>query len=768
MALLRRFNWEKDDDERKLILRAYKGMMGHAKAVSWAQKGKIRKAFEYAAQAHDGMRRKSGEPYILHPLAVARVLVEEMELDDPVSIQCALLHDVVEDTAVTLDDIEKEFGKKCRDIIDGLTKIKGAGQYDLEEVISEQAENFRKILLTISADIRVVLIKLADRLHNMRTLGSMKAVKMYKISSETLYLYAPLAHRLGLHNIKTELENLSLEHSQPDVYHEIEDRLSKIQVEEQDYINDFIGKVEEKLKAHNLKFKIKSRFKSIYSIFRKMENQGVPFEEIYDLHAVRIILKVRPGLEQADCWRAYSIISGTFRPNPKRLRDWITVPKENGYESLQVTVMGPKGRWVEVQIRTERMDSIAEKGIAAHWKYKGNGEMYEDSLNTWIGQVREILENPSLNALDAVNEFRENLQPNNLYVFTPKGKFIRVPKGSSVLDFAYKVHTNIGNEAIGAKVGGQVVSLDFELKSGDQVEVITSRKQKPKEEWLRFVKTPRAKESIKKSLRQQRKEAIEKGREMFLWKARQYKVDEDHPFMRELLVYLKFSSPEAFYYAMGMKHIDIQKIQEFIDLKKEGKELEQADIDEWEKKIRLREQQFKELGVDEDELVLTEGQEVNRYKLAKCCNPLRGDSILGILQKDVVEIHRPSCQKAISLMSHFGGGIIQARWAEGFNQVDFLASIKVVGLDKKGMLNDLINVITTQMRLDIRKVTIESMDNLFEGLFNVYIKDTGELDSLIERIKKVKNVLNASRVESDFTPFGGNRSADSDFPIEPE
>ena len=749
MALLK-LSWDKDGDERKEILRAYRAMMKHAKVTSWVDRGKIRKAFEYAANAHDGMRRKSGEPYILHPLAVARVLAEEMELSDHITIMCALLHDVVEDTEVSLDDIEREFGKKCRDIIDGLTKIKSAGAFD--ESISDQAENFRKILLTISEDIRAVLIKIADRLHNMRTLGSMKQVKMLKISSETLFLYAPLAHRLGLYEIKNELQNLSLKYSQGDLYAEIEQNIERYKKDSQGYVEAFMASIEGQLKATGLKFDIKNRYKSVYSVYKKMQRQGVNFEEVYDLFAVRIILKTRPDLEQADCWRAYSIISEKYPPNPKRLRDWISVPRENGYESLHVTVMGPQGRWIEVQIRTERMDQTAERGIAAHWKYKGNDDQYEDTLNDWIEEVRKILENPSLNALDAVREFREKLQSHNVYVFTPKGKLIRVPTGASILDFAYKIHSRIGDTAIGARVNSEVVSLDYELKPGDQVEVLTSRQVQAKEEWLRLVKTARAKDHIKKTLNFKRKEAIDKGHEMFQWRLQQFDYKQED-IMRELLTYLKFPSAADFYFALGMKHIDTLKIKEFIDLKREGKEIELAAIEEWEKKIRMREQRFKELGFDIDDLVLHEGQNISNFQVSKCCNPVRGDNIMGILMGDRLEIHRPSCQEAISLMSNYGPHIIQVRWAEGYNRVDFLASIKVVGLDRQGMLSDLIHVITSQMKLNIAKVSIESQDNMFEGLFNVYISDTEELESVMERLGKLRNVMMVNRTGGDFTPF---------------
>ncbi len=748
------FSWEREADEKKLVLRAYKAMMSHAKAVSWGQKGKIRKAFELAAKAHDGMRRKSGEPYIMHPLAVARILVEEIELDDPNSIICALLHDTVEDTDVTLEDIEKNFGVECRDIVDGLTKIKGTSVAD--ENISEQAENFRKILLTISNDIRVVIIKLADRLHNMRTLGAKKRTSALKIASETLYLYAPLAHRLGLYNIKTDLENLALQHSQPELFEELDEKMARFRGMEEQYIKNFVQEIKKQIKPLEIKFDIKYRFKTVYSVYKKMQRQGVPFEQVYDMFAIRVIMKSKPDREQSDCWQVYSAISNKYPPLPKRVRDWVTHPKENGYESLHMTVIGPQGRWVEVQIRTERMDRLAEKGIAAHWKYKENGDQYEEELSNWIERVRDTLENPSINALDAVKEFHENLQPHNLYVFTPRGELFRVPTGASVLDFAYKIHSDIGDRAIGGKVNNEVVTLDHELKSGDQVEVLTSRHVQVQEDWIHKVNTAHARKHIRRSLVQVRKKALEKGIEIYKHGLMRYMEKEarnDQKLMRELLTFMKYGSRDEFLLALGSKKIDASRIREFIDLKKEGIAIEEAVIEEWEKKIRKRELQFKELGFNIDELVLTSGQQVDQFKLASCCKPVRGDDILGILRGGELEIHRPSCPNAISLMSSFGRNIIQVRWKEHSNQVDFLASIKVVGMDRKGMLSDLINEITAIMKINISKVSIESQDRMFEGLFNVYISNTEELDRLLQRLGKVGGVVTATRTGSDFVPF---------------
>ncbi|MEL6852023.1 MAG: RelA/SpoT family protein, partial [Bacteroidota bacterium] len=685
----------------KQILRAYRAIIRPMKKTSRADKKTIRRAFEYARDAHHGVKRKSGEPYILHPLEVARIVVVEMGIEDPTSVVCALLHDVVEDTDAELGDIRREFGNKAMEIIDGLTKISGSSRIDRMD--STQAENFRKILLTISDDIRVVLIKLADRLHNMRTIGAMKQEKMLKITSETIYIYAPLAHRLGLYEIKTELEELSFRHSQQRTYEEIKAKLEASRDDAQAYVNRFISGIRRALKDTGVKFTVKSRYKSIYSIYSKMVRKNLPFEEIYDKYAIRIILETRDGREREDCWYVYSVISGLYKPNPKRLRDWITVPKDNGYESLHTTLRGPSGRWVEVQIRTTRMDDVAEKGIAAHWKYKEDGAKQEEFLTEWISQIRNILENPSLNALEAVREFRENLQPNDVFVFTPKGDMIRIPSTSTVLDFAYKIHTRIGDTAIGAKVNNRVVTLDQELKPGDMVEILTSKKQYPKKEWLRFTRTARAKDRIRSALRRERKEIEEQGRLLFTWKARQYDVDEHHPYMKELLAYFMIPTVEEFFFALGNHRIDTQRILEFIKMKKEGKTLD-SQLQEWENKNKKQDPTWADFGVNPDMLVLGKEDEIESYVVGKCCNPLPGDDILGFKdENNRIVIHRTGCEKAISLMSSFGANIIKAKWAENTG-VTFLAEIKVVGLDKQGMLNDIIRVISLRMKLNIRKV----------------------------------------------------------------
>ena len=737
------------DREVDVQFRELLGLISH---LPRRDRKEIKRAFAYARKAHEGIRRKSGEPYILHPLAVARIVVEEMGLEDPTSIQCAFLHDVVEDTHIDLDEMEAQFGETVRNIIDGLTKISGSEWNP--DMNSKQAENFRKILLTISDDIRVVLIKLADRLHNMRTLGAMKEEKKLKIASETQYIYAPLAHRLGLYEIKTALEDLALKHSQPHTYEEIRQKISDSKAEAQEYINTFIYSIQKILAPTRLKFKVKSRYKAVSSIYNKMIRKNLPFEEVYDRYAIRIILDTRDKKERDDCWHVYSVLSRTYRPNPKRVRDWITVPKANGYESLHTTLLGPEGKWVEVQIRTTRMDVIAEKGIAAHWKYKENGEVQEDYYTTWIGQVREILENPSLNALEALKEFRENLKPEDVFVFTPKGEMIRLPNHSTALDFAYKIHTSIGDTAIGAKINNQVETLSHELRPGDQVEILTSNKQRPQQNWLKFVQTARAKDRIKSALRKERNEVIERGKRMFAWKARGYQVDEQHPYMKELLAYFMFAEPDDLYAALGNHNIDTNRIAEFIKLKKSGKSLDSKFISEWERKRRSKAEKDEDIRVDEAALVVGVERNIGQYVLGHCCNPVFGDTILGYEDADRIVVHRTSCQEATQLMANHGDQIIQTRWTDKLTQeTTFVTAIQVIGLDKQGMLMDLIRILTMQMKLNIRRVTIASQDGLFEGLFDFFVHDLQGLNDVIKRIEKLPHVYTVVRYTTNAEPF---------------
>lgn len=725
---------------------AFERLMSKLRTLSASEKREIKAAFKLAQTAHEGVKRKSGEPYILHPLAVATIVVDEIGLEDKLSVICALLHDVVEDSSYELSDIERQFGNSASYIIGGLTKIEDAAIQ--EDMISEQAENFRRILLTISADIRVVLIKIADRLHNMRTLGAMKRESALKIASETLYIYAPLAHRLGLYEIKTELEDLSLFHSQPEVYQDLHQRLEGSKREFGAYIDRFIAHIQEALKRSGLHFTVKSRFKSIYSIYSKIRDKLVRFEDIYDLYAIRIILKTRDGKERDDCWMVFSSISQMFSPNPKRLRDWISQPKDNGYESLHTTVMGPENRWVEVQIRTERMDYVAEKGFAAHWKYKENGEKLEENLTDWISHVREILENPSLTALEAVREFRENLQPNDVFVFTPKGKQIRLVTGSTILDFAYKIHSGIGNHAIGAKVGTHVVNLDHELRTGDVVEVLTSKVRSLKPEWLHMVRTSRARDAIRQELRKVRKTVVERGRDIFHWAVTRYSDKPAEEILGEILAYFLVPNEEEFFYMLGNRELQPEKLNRYLELKKEGKPVEGVDYGRWEQERRKAESRFEEMGVEPDQLVLGKDTTIHDYVLGQCCRPVIGDDIIGFEEKDHIVIHRTGCPEAFRLMSSFGSRIIRARWlAVKGSPVAFLAALRIMGIDKQGMLMEIMKVFSEQLKLNIRKVIIESRDGMFVGIFYVYVKNTEELATLTTALLTLEHVQSVVRHE---------------------
>lgn len=737
------------DEDRAMIRTVYRSLMRACMdTTTKAERKEIRRAFEYARDAHIGAKRKSGEPYIVHPVAVAHIVAKELSLDST-SIICALLHDVVEDTFAEIEDIRMEFGSEVARIIDGLTKISGV----FDHKSSAQAENFRKMLLTLSDDIRVILIKLADRLHNMRTLQFMKKEGQLKIASETLYLYAPLANRLGLHSFKTELENLALKYTEPSVYLELNSKLQKAQRDFRIYIRNFMQSIRDKLKATGLQFEIKSRFKSIYSIYSKMLRQEIPFEEVFDLFAIRIIVDSPAEFEKTDCWRIYSLITDMYKPNPERMRDWITIPKSNGYEALHVTVMGPRGRWIEVQIRTRRMDEVAEKGYAAHWRYKDDGTIYEANFEKWLKEVRELLENPSLNAVEVVREFKTNLVTEEVFVFTPKGDLFKMAHGSTVLDFAYEIHTSIGDNCIGAKVNNKVVPVASILHSGDQVEIITSKKQQPKEEWLTFVRTAKARHKIKEAVKREKKAIAEKGREMFLWKAKKYNIDESHDYIHELLHFFKVSSQQEFYYLLGMHRIDTKKIQEFIQLKASGGKVDISQEQHYRKRIQDRDE-FEAMlrekkGMDSDMLMIGHDMNINDYKFAPCCQPVPGDDILGFFNPDEgLVIHRTNCKNAIQLMSNWGKNIIKSKWTE-LSDITFLAGIRIMGEDRQGMMNALIKVISNQMKLNIRSITIDSNEGMFEGVFKVFVLNTKQINDLKEKLAKVPGVFTVTRVESD-------------------
>lgn len=735
---------ERQQKEKREIISAYRSLMRACQNLAVrAEKREIRRAFEYALEAHEGARRKSGEPYIFHPIAVAKICAKEMHLD-ATSVVSALLHDVVEDTFAEISDIQHEFGSEVAQIIDGLTKISGV----FDHKSSAQAENFRKMLITLSADVRVILIKLADRLHNMRTLQHMKKEGQLKIASETLYLYAPLANRLGLHSIKSELEDLSLKYTEPSTYLQLNHNLIRVQRESRHYILQFMRSIREKLTASDVRFRILHRFKTVFSIYNKMMKQEIPFEEVYDLFAIRIILDVPPDKEKSECWRVYSLITDLYRSNPERVRDWLTIPRSNGYEALHVTVMGPRGRWIEVQIRTERMDYVAEHGMAAHWKYKEGSQMHDDRFLNWLGRVRELLENPNMNAVEVVKEFKTNLVADEVFVFTPKGDLRQLPAESTVIDFAYEIHTLVGDSCIGAKVNNKVVPLSTVLSNGDQVEIITSKKQNPKEDWLQYAKTSKARHKIKDSVKRQKKEIAEKGKEIFAWKARNYSLDLNEV-IKELLAFFKIPNELEFFYLLGMHRLDMDRLQEFIQIKDEGGNIR---IESIERKGVQSLQEFEEWlkenkGLDSDMLMIGEDVDIVDYKFAPCCQPIPGDDILAFFApEEGVIIHRPNCPVAIALMSNWGKNIIKAKWTETSN-ISFLAGMKIIGEDRQGMMNDLIKVMSNQMKLNIRSITIDSLDGMFEGVFKIFIHNTKELQKLSAKLQEVQGVFTATRVK---------------------
>lgn len=729
-------------EENKNIVAQYRKLLRHAKPVlKDGDNALIRKAFNIAMDAHKGMRRKSGEPYILHPIAVAQIAVEEIGLGTT-SIIAALLHDVVEDTEMEIDDIRREFGPKVAKIIDGLTKISGV----FDKTMSQQAENFRKMLLTLSDDVRVILIKLADRLHNMRTLDSMSRDKQLKIASETIYLYAPLAHRLGLYAIKSELEDLYLKYSDPNTYREIANNLAQTKTARNKFIRDFIAPLEQELHKQRISFVIKGRPKSIFSIWNKMRQSNVNFEHIYDLFAIRIIVDTEIENEKAICWQVYSIVTDYYKPNPDRLRDWISTPRSNGYESLHSTVMSKTGQWVEVQIRTLRMDEIAEKGYAAHWKYKENTEKTskeERGLELWINKVRDLLQRNDLSAIDFVDEFKSNLFTEEVFVFSPKGDLKVLPAGSTALDFAFEIHTHIGAHCLGAKVNQKLVPLSYVLNNGDQIEIITSSKQKPSEDWLKFVVTTKAKTKIKDWLKDEKRRIAEDGKEIVLRKLKHMKVDMGHEIINKLLSYYKEKTSLDFYYKVAKEVIDPKDIKHAIEYDP------QQDI----KKDPLPELKNKEIKITTDRskqemLLIGEGLDKIDYTLAKCCNPIPGDQVFGFVTvNEGIKIHLTTCPNAAELMAHYGYRIVKAKWTES-HELAFLAGLKVKGSDRVGILNNITRVISNELKVNIRSLTIDTEDGIFDGTIMIFVHDTKQLDKLIRKLQMVPGVINVTRFYS--------------------
>jgi GTP pyrophosphokinase len=725
--------------EKREILKRYRELLKACKrTLEKGDKELIRKAFEISLEAHKDMRRKSGEPYIYHPIAVALICAEEIGLGTT-SVVCALLHDVVEDTDLTLDDIKGLFGEKEAKIIDGLTKISGV----FDQSSSLQAENFRKMLLTLSDDIRVILIKLADRLHNMRTLDSMARDKQLKIASETLYLYAPLAHRLGLNAIKSELEDLGLKYTEPDVYHEIQLKLQESEPERKKFINKFIVPIKDTLEEAGLKFKILGRPKSIFSIYHKIKNKGVPFEEIYDLFAIRIVIDTSPDTEKADCWRVYSIVTDFYHPSPERLRDWISTPKANGYESLHTTVMGPDGKWVEVQIRTVRMDELAEKGYAAHWKYKEDGAERESQLEEWIRKIRELLESPEQNAMDFIDDFKLNLFAEEIFVFTPKGEMRTLPANATALDFAFDVHTKIGEKCIGAKVNHKLVPLSHPLKSGDQIEVITSSKQTPKEDWLGYVVTARAKAKIKNALKEEKKKKSEEGREILERKFIHSKLEFTVQNINNFANYLRLSSAQELFVRVALGMIDLKTVKAYLrdkekKPKKNLKENHQPSLEQMVTNVRGK----------SDMLILGENLQKIDYKLSPCCTPIPGDDVFGFITiNEGIKIHRVNCPNALQLMSNYAYRIVKAKWMSQ-ELLSFLAGIQVTGIDEMGIVNNITKVISNELNVNMRSIGFDTDAGTFEGTIMVFVHDTKHLTDLMNKLRKVPGVLTVKRIDS--------------------
>ena len=721
------------EKEKKEIINKYRSLLRACNdKTSKEDKKNIRKAFNLAVKGHENVRRKSGEPYILHPIAVAHICAKEIGLGTT-SIICALLHDIVEDTDYTINDIEKLFGKKIALIINGLTKI--ADVFD--QKVSLQAENFRKMLLTLSDDVRVIIIKLADRLHNMRTLDAMSKRQQLKIASETLYLYAPLAHRLGLYPIKTELEDLGLKFTKPEIYKAISLKLNETKFSRNKYINRFTIPIKNVLKNQGIKTIFKGRPKSIYSIREKIIQKGVTFDNIFDKFAIRIIVDSNKQNEKSDCWKIYSIVTDFYKPNPDRLRDWISTPKANGYESLHTTVMGDDGKWVEVQIRSKRMDEIAEKGYAAHWQYK-NQDSKENSLDIWISKISQLLENPESNAIDFIDDFKLNLFSGEIYVFTPQGDLRTLPKNATALDFAFDIHTQIGMQCLGVKVNGKLVPLSHKLLSGDQVEIITSQKQYPRKDWLRFVATSEAKSKIKSALKKEKKIIAEKGKELAERKLRHLRIKLNNSTEIELIKHFKSSSTLDLFYQFGNGEISNSDIKEFVKLKNAG----------WYQSIKNRIYKNRIISKPtrkDSFIVFNDDEEVLDYQIAVCCNAIPGDEIFGFLSViDGLKVHRNDCPNAIELRANYAYRILNAKWTSK-DHINFIANLNLNGIDSVGLINKVTQIISKQMHVDIKAINIYTDDGVFDGEITLKVHNEKFLSEITKKLEKIDGIVKITR-----------------------
>jgi len=697
----------------------------------------ITRAFQLAKDAHKGVHRKSGEPYITHPISVAQIVATEIGLG-PTSIATALMHDVVEDSDYTLEDIENMFNPNIARLIDGLTKISGVVSMES----SMQLENYRKMLLTISDDVRVILIKLADRLHNMRTMQGMPAHKQLKIASETLFIYAPLAHRLGLFRIKTELEDISLKYTEPEMFEDLSNKMEELVNRDFEYLNKFTRTVSGDLKKAGLKFEVKKRTKSIFSIRRKMRNQQVTFEEVYDKYAIRIILDSKLANEKSDCWKAYSVVTENYSPNPNRLRDWISSPKSNGYESLHSTVMGPEGHWVEVQIRTKRMDDIAENGFAAHWKYKEDSSG-SNQLDSWLRRIREFLDNPDNDSEDFIDSFKMNLFSSEIFVFTPRGEMVTLPKGATALDFAFDVHSEVGAHCLGTKVNGKLVPLSSPLKSGDQIEVLTSMKQEPKEDWLSFVKTGKAKQRIRQSLKKEKQLITGQGQTTLERKLKVLKLKATHSNIQKLVNYFGLKNPDELFYKVGLGVIDNKKLREYAR--------DTAGLVNYFKRRIVKSSYAKQKPLSKEakkDLMLVFGTDEHdmEYTLAKCCNPVPGDRVFGfVTTAEGLKVHRDDCPNAVLLQSRFANRTLKAKWIDKkgtFATINLL----IEGMDRMGLVNDVTKVISSELSLNIKAISFAVDDGLFTGQVTIEVADKVALTDTITNIKQLEGISTVSRV----------------------
>lgn len=744
--------------DEELIQKEFEGLLqdylnsNHRKKVDL-----ITKAFNFAHAAHKGVKRRSGEPYILHPLAVARIVLNEIGLGST-SICSALLHDVVEDTDYTVEDIENIFGFKIAQIVDGLTKISG-GVFG--EKASEQAENFRKLLLTMSDDIRVILIKIADRLHNMRTLGSMPPAKQYKIAGETEYIYAPLAHRLGLFRIKTELENLSFKYDHPETYHEIEQKLEGEKKSLNKFYNEFSEPINEKLKSQGYEFELKERSKSVYSIWNKMSTRNIPFEEVYDILALRIIFESREGMdEKVQCWMIYSAITAIYKPHPERIRDWVSTPKANGYEALHVTVMTPGGRWVEIQIRSRRMHEIAERGLAAHWKYK-SGQSDESELDKWLKTIKELLENPEPNAIDFIDTFKLNLFASEIFVFTPKGDIKTIAKNATALDFAFMLHSDIGYQSIAAKVNHKLVPLNTKLNSGDQVEILTSKKQTPQQEWLTYVTTAHARSKLQNYFKKEEKNLMSDGQQKVDNVMTASNIAQSNENMQVILNFYNLSQRSDLYLQVGQGSINAEDIPLILKPKSQSvfsKILKPFVSSSGEKKEKNEKKQKTEEKTETAEKTekkidfkktykLNELNAGKSYELANCCRPIPGDDVLGyVTDQGMIQVHKRQCSLAAVIKSNFGNRIVNVEWGAHKAQT-YVELLEVRGIDKVGILIEMLKVISEGYSVNIKKITIESDNGLFVGYFEVLVHDTEDLNNLISNLLLISEINSVHRVQ---------------------